>query len=144
MSNSFLKHLLAHISSFKFLFFNKNKFIKSEILFDIVEYKSEYLGNHLSAFFLSLLLNISEISKEIKIFINQKKIINITSILTFYEKETNSEYSHALSDSNQLYSLDNFDMWSTSVISNLIKKLEIYSSFTKISLTISVNIIEKL
>jgi hypothetical protein len=126
---------------FKFFSFNKNKFIKSKILFDTIQYKSDYKGDNLAIFFLPLLINISQISNDIQKLTSEKKVISIISILIFHEEGTSNEYTHSLLDSNKLYSLDNFNDWSTNVLFNLIEKLELYNSFKKISLIIKVKTI---
>jgi len=142
----FLKLLVKYshfIPSNIFQFFqsNTNKFVKSKILFDTTQYKSNYKGDNLAFFFLPLLINIFQISNDIQKLIDEKKVVSITSILIFHEEGTNNKYIHSLSDSNKLYSLDDFNNWPTRILLNLIEKLELYNSFKKISLIIKVKII---
>jgi hypothetical protein len=146
MSTFILKIIIEYSSLipnniFKFFSFNKNKIIKSKILFDTIQYKSDYNGDNLAIFFLPLLINMSQISNDIKKLTIEKKVISIISTLIFYEEGTNNQYTHSLSDSNKLYSLDNFNEWFANVLFNLVEKLEFYNSFKKISLIIKVKII---
>jgi len=146
MSTFILKIIIEYSSLipnniFKFFSFNKNKIIKSKILFDTIQYKSDYNGDNLAIFFLPLLINMSQISNDIKKLTSEKKVISIISTLIFYEEGTDNPYIHSLSDSNKLYSLNNFNEWFTNVLFNLVEKLEFYNSFKKISLIIKVNII---
>ena len=146
MSTFFFRFIIEYIyfipkRIFNFFLLDKNKFVKSKILFDTIQYKSEYKGDNLIFFFLPLIINISQISNDIFKSLSEKKVVSIISILIFYEKETGSEYTHSLSDTNKLYSLDDFNKWSTDVLFNLIEKLELYNSFKKISLIIKVKTI---
>jgi hypothetical protein len=148
MNRLFLKFIIKYShfipkNIFKIFQLNKNKIIKSNILFDTVQYKSDYRGDNLSIFFFPLLINISQISNDIQKFINENKVISIISVLVFYEEGSDIEYTHSLSDSNKLYSLDDFDTWPTCLLINLIEKLELYNSFKKISLIIKIKIITK-
>ena len=128
----------------KFLFLNNVKYTKSENLFDIIEYKSDYNKDNLIFFFFPLLINIFQIFIDIEQSFNKDKIISIISVLTFYEGDTMSEYIHSLSNSNKLYSLENFNEWPYNLLLNIIKKLELYNSFKKISLIIKVKKITNL
>jgi hypothetical protein len=118
-----------------------NTFIKSITLFDTIEYKSEYKGDHLFFFSLPLLMNISQIFNDIKKITFNKKVISIISVLIFHEKDSDNKYIHSLSESNKLYSLEDFDKWPDIVLSNIIEKLELYNSFKKISFNVKVKII---
>lgn len=148
MSRLFFKNLIKYShfipnNIFKIFQFNKFSFIKSNIPFDTVQYKSDYKNDNFSFFFLPLFINIYQISFDIQNLINQNKVVSIISVLIFHEKETNIEYIHSLSNSNGLYKLDDFDKWPTQVLFNLIEKLELYNSFKKISLVIKVKTITK-
>jgi hypothetical protein len=138
----FLKYiyLVSNIIPKNFLSHN-NRFIKSSGLFDTVEYKSEYKGDNLGFFFLPLMINISQISIDIKKTIFNKNVVCITSILIFHEMNSDAKYTQSLSDSNNLYSLEYFDKWPTTIFLNIIEKLESYKSFKKISLVIQVRAI---
>lgn len=133
-------HLIPNNIS-NFFLSNNSKFIKSKTLFDTIEYKSEYNSDNLSKIFLPLVMNISQISNEIKKTTNKKKVVSIISVVIFHEEINNNKYIHSLVDSNKLYSLDNFDKWSNILLANLIEKLELYNSFKKISLVIKVKTI---
>lgn len=146
MSTRFFKFFIQYIHFLptyisKKLIFNKNKFIKSEILFNTIQYKSDYYSDNFSLIFLPLLLNISQISRDIQIHTNNNKLISIISIIIFHEKETKNEYTHSLSESNKLYSKDNFNQWPSDILINILDKLETYNSFKKISLIIKVKTI---
>lgn len=133
-------HLIPNNIS-NFFLSNNSKFIKSKTLFDTIEYKSEYNSDNLSKIFLPLVMNISQISNEIKKITDKKKVVSIISVVIFHEEINNNKYIHSLVDSNKLYSLDNFDKWSHILLANLIEKLELYNSFKKISLVIKVKTI---
>lgn len=132
-------HLLPH-NIFKFLSVNQNKLIRSEKLFDTIEYKSEYKGDSLEFFFLPLLTNIFQISNDIKKLINKNQLISIFSVLVFYNKDTGEKFEHSLTESNKLYSLKTLDKWPANLVFNLIEKLELYKSFTKISLKVKLRV----
>lgn len=119
----------------------KHKFSKSKIFFDTIQYKSDYNSDNFSIIFFPLLMSILQISKDIQTVVNNKKLVSITSTIVFYEKENSNEYTHSLSESNQLYSLNNFNNWSTLLLLSVLDKLEIYNSFKKISIIIQVKII---
>lgn len=133
---SFLPH-----STLKYFVPEKSDIIKSTVLFGIIKYESNYKGDNLAFFFLPLLANISRISNEIQLLLNKKEIVNITSTLVLYEKESTNEYPQSLSENNILYSSDNFGGWKMTFLSNLIEKLELYNSFQKISIVIKVKVI---
>lgn len=128
----------------KFFLLNNNKFNKSEILFDTIQYKSDYNSDSFLFIFLPLIINISQILNDIKKQIDNKKLISITSTIIFYEKENNNEYTHSLVDSNQLYSLNNINEWPNILMLNIINKLEVYNSFKKISIIILVKTVTKI
>lgn len=121
--------------------FSQNKFIKSEILFNTIQYKSDYYSDNFSIISLPLLMNISQISREIKIHTNNNKLVSIISIIVFQEKENKNEYTHSLSESNKLYSTENFHQWPSDILTNILDKLETYNSFKKFSLIIKVKTI---
>lgn len=123
---------------------NKNRLDKSELLFGTIQYKLDYNSNNFLFIFLPLLVNISQISNDIQSSVNDKNLINITSTLIFYEKDSTNEYIHSLSDSNQLYSTDNINKWSTFILLNIIKKLEVYNLFEKVSIITQVKIINNI
>lgn len=142
MGTFFLNFLIKYFTFIpKFFLLNKNKFTKSEIIFDTIQYKSDYNTDNFLRIYLPLLLNISQISKDIKNIVSNKNLISITSTIIFYEKESSNEYTHSLSDSNQLYSLESFNKWPSTIFLNIIKKLEVYNSFKKISIIIQVKVI---
>jgi hypothetical protein len=128
----------------KFFLLNNNKFNKSEILFDTIQYKSDYNSDSFLFIFLPLIINISQILNDIKKQIDNKKLISITSTIIFYEKENNNEYTHSLVDSNQLYSLNNINEWPNILMLNIINKLEVYNSFKKISIITLVKTVTKI
>lgn len=128
----------------KFFLLNNNKFNKSEILFDTIQYKSDYNSDSFLFIFLPLIINISQILNDIKKQIDNKKLISITSTIIFYEKENNNEYTHSLVDSNQLYSLNNINEWPNIIMLNIINKLEVYNSFKKISIITLVKTVTKI
>ena len=146
MSTRFFKFLIKNIHflptylSKKFMF-SQNKFIKSEILFNTIQYKSDYYSDNFSIISLPLLMNISQISREIKIHTNNNKLVSIISIIVFQEKENKNEYTHSLSESNKLYSTENFHQWPSDILTNILDKLETYNSFKKFSLIIKVKTI---
>ena len=58
-------HLLPDYISKNFLL-NNNKFSKSEIIFDTIQYKSDYNSDNFLIIFLPLIINISQILSDIK------------------------------------------------------------------------------
>jgi hypothetical protein len=145
MSTFFFQFLLKYIhlipSYISNFFLRNNKYVKSNILFDTIEYQSEYKGDNLISFVLPLLMNISYISSDVKKIVGKNKVVSIISVLVFYEKDSDNTYIHSLSNSNKLYNLVNFDKWPESVLLNLIEKLELYNSFKKISFIVKIKII---
>lgn len=146
MSTQMFKFIIKYIHCLptyisKKILFSTNKFIKSEILFDTIQYKSDYNSDNLTLIFLPLLMNISQISQDIHLLTNNKKLVSIISIIIFQEKDTKNEYTHSLSESNKLYSADNISQWPSDILFNILSKLETYNSFTKISIIIKVKAI---
>lgn len=144
MEPFFLKILIKYLAFLpKNFLLNKHKFIKSEILFNTIQYKSDYNTDNFLLLYFPLLLNIIQISNNIKNSLTSKNLISITSTIIFSEKETTNEYTHSLADSNQLYSVDSLNKWPGFVFFNILKKMEIYNSFKKISIITQVKIITK-
>lgn len=142
MEPFFLKILIKYLAFLpKNFLLNTNKFIKSEILFNTIQYKSDYNTANFLFLYFPLLLNIVQISNNIKNSLTSKNLISITSTIIFYEKENNNEYTHSLAESNHLYNLDSFNKWSGTIFLNIFKKMEVYNSFQKISIIIQVKII---
>lgn len=148
MNKNFFKFITKYIhllpnNFFKLLQFDKNKFIRSDIFFDTVEYKSDYNGDNLANFFVPLSINISQISDDIQKIIKEKKVVSIISSIVLVEKETDVEYTHSLGETRELYSLDDFNKWPSGIMFNLVQKLELYNSFKKISIIIKVKPVTK-
>jgi len=144
MESFFLKILIKYLTFAPNDFLpTKKKYTKSEILFNTIQYKSDYNTDTFLLLYLPLLLNIVQISNNIKKHCNSKNLISITSTIVFYEKESNNEYTHSLADSNQLYSVDSLNKWTGFVFFNILKKMEIYNSFRKISIITQVKTITK-
>ena len=81
MSTFFFRFIIEYIyfipkRIFNFFLLDKNKFVKSKILFDTIQYKSEYKGDNLIFFFLPLIINISQISNDIFKSLSEKKVVN--------------------------------------------------------------------
>ena len=130
--------------SFLFQFFFKKKLIKTKTLFDITQYKLNYYSSNLINFILPLILNILQISQEIKKIIERKKVIGIISTLDIFEHEVSGVFTHSLFNSNRLYTNENFSDWPNNILFNIINKLELYNSFNKIALTIKIKEINNL
>lgn len=149
MRLSFFKFLIKYIHLIpkymsRILTLNKNKLNKSELLFGTIQYKLDYNSDNFLFIFLPLLVNISQISNDIQNSIHNKNLINITSTIIFYEKDNTNEYTHSLSDSNQLYSVTDLNKWSITLLLNIIKKLEVYNLFKKVSIITQVKIINNI
>ena len=149
MNILFLKIILKYInflpcSILNLFLFNSHELNKSIIIFDTIQYKLEYKGNNLVQFYFPLVINISQISKEIYKIFKKDKIVSIISVLVFHESNSKIEYRHSLSMSNKLYTLSNYNEWSINILFNLIEKLEFYNSFNKISLIIKIKTVTKI
>ena len=121
---------------------NNKNFTKTQQIFGIVEYRLEYEGDNLEAFTLPLLLTISQILKEIRKLLIEKKVVSIFSVIILHTQD-DLKFEHTLEDVQNLYNLNNIDQWPTKFFDNLIKKLELYSSFKKISFIIGVRPVKK-
>lgn len=143
--NFFIKFInLIPINFFIFIFKSSIHFIKYEDLFNILRYESEYKNDNFSLFFLPLFINIYLISNDIQQIINKKKVVSIVTILIFSTANNKGDYVHTLPNSNNLYTSDNFNDWISILLVDLVKKLELYHSFEKVTLVVKVKVITKL
>jgi hypothetical protein len=138
--NLFFKNIqfVPYKSLNKSFSFNDN-IVKSTDLHGITQFDLNYHGQSILLFFLPLVINLSEISNYISNALKTNKVLSIVASVTIINSETNSEYYRSLSDTNKkLYTVKNFSEWPKDLFSNVLKILEMYHSFTKITITIHI------
>jgi hypothetical protein len=113
--------------------------VKSTDSHGIIQFDLYYPGGSIFVFFFPLVINIAEISTDILNILKTKKVLSIFASVTIVNSNTNVEYFRSLSDANKtLYTAKNFSEWPTALYCNILKVLEMYHSFTGITITINI------
>ena len=140
----FFSIFFKFISFVPFRYLNKsfnfnNNYKKWIDLNGIVQYDLTYTGQDLSLFFLTLLVNLSEIYNEIYDRFKTDKVLGIVCSVIIINSDINTQYYRSLSDTNrQLYNIQNFSEWPKDLFFNFLRVLETYYSFTGITISIHI------